>query len=118
MQPRAEVTGRKPRVSADRAKRSAGPPVADPKEIEPTPHNESKAAAPARTPPIRGPPIPLAFDIPEFCKAYRISLRFYFKLRDAGKGPREMRLGRRVLITIESAMAWARAREHEHAERF
>jgi hypothetical protein len=37
-------------------------------------------------------------------------------LREEGKGPREMRLGRRVLITVETALAWARAREAVTAE--
>jgi hypothetical protein len=83
---RAEVTGKKPHTSADRVKQPSGPPIA------------------------------LAFDIPDFCRAYRISLRLYFKLRDAGLGPREMRLGRRVLITVESAQAWARAREQATAD--
>jgi hypothetical protein len=57
-------------------------------------------------------PIPrAAYSIPAFCKAFGISPRFYFRLRDEGKAPRELRLGRRVLITTESAIAWARARE-------
>jgi hypothetical protein len=52
-----------------------------------------------------------AYSIPGFCRAYGISRRFYFRLRDEGNSPREMRLGRRVLITVESATAWARAHE-------
>jgi hypothetical protein len=104
---RGEITGKKPRVSADHVNEPSGPPI--PNEITATPHAESKAAKSVKTPPIRGPP--LAYDVPAFCAAFHISLRFYFKLRDEGKGPREMRLGRRVLITVESAMAWARARE-------
>jgi hypothetical protein len=54
-----------------------------------------------------------AYSIPAFCRAFGISLRFYFRIRHEGKGPRELRLGRRVLITVESATAWARAREAE-----
>src|SRR5262245_13263318 len=104
---RAEITGRKPRVTADHVERTCGLPL--PNEIAPTPHAEPKAAKPAKVPPIRGPP--LAYDVPGFCAAFQISRRLYFKLRDAGLGPREMRLGRRVLISVESATAWARARE-------
>lgn len=52
-----------------------------------------------------------AFTIKEFCKAHRISEAMYFKLRDAGLGPREMRAGRRVTISLEAATDWRRARE-------
>jgi hypothetical protein len=108
----AQVTGRKPRARGNRIiRRPSGPPL--PNEITPKPPAELKAVKPANTPPIRGPPIPLAYDVSEFCAAFKISKRMYFKLRDEGLGPREMRLGRRVLITIESAQAWARARERE-----
>jgi hypothetical protein len=63
-----------------------------------------------------GHPIPrAAYSIAEFCEAYGIAIRTYFNLRDEGKGPREMRLGRRVLISVESALAWAREREEETA---
>jgi hypothetical protein len=52
-----------------------------------------------------------AFTIKEFCDAHRISPAMYFKLRDAGLGPREMRAGRRVTISLEAATDWRRARE-------
>ena len=52
-----------------------------------------------------------AYSIPEFCEAFGISIRTFFNLRHEGKGPREIRLGRRVLISVESALAWARQRE-------
>jgi hypothetical protein len=84
---RGEITGRKPRQSA---------------------------VAPARTPPIRGPPTHL-FTIKSFCVAHGISEGFYFKLREQGLGPDEMRLGARVLITHESAARWRIAREAETA---
>jgi hypothetical protein len=35
----------------------------------------------------------------------------YFKLRDQGQGPREMRLGSRVFITHEAAARWRIERE-------
>ncbi|MCP3471358.1 helix-turn-helix domain-containing protein [Bradyrhizobium sp. CCGUVB1N3] len=55
----------------------------------------------------------LAYTVSEFCRAFRISERHYFNLRDEGKGPKEFRAGRRVLISVESAQAWLRARELE-----
>ncbi|MGY8665712.1 hypothetical protein Q3C01_25595 [Bradyrhizobium sp. UFLA05-109] len=55
----------------------------------------------------------LAYSVPEFCRAFRISERHYLNLRYAGKAPTEMRVGRRVLISVESAQAWVKARELE-----
>jgi hypothetical protein len=52
-----------------------------------------------------------AYTIPEFCTAHRISQAMYFKLRAAGFGPREMRAGRRVTVSLEAAVQWRRARE-------
>jgi hypothetical protein len=52
-----------------------------------------------------------AYSIPLFCARHGISERFYFKLKAAGRGPTEMRLGNRVLISREAALRW-RA-EHE-----
>jgi hypothetical protein len=110
--PRPATPGCKPRVSADRIKRSNGPPVHDPKEIEPTQRAEPKSASRKKAAPIRGPPIPrAAYSISEFCGAFGISPRMYFKMRRESYGPREMRVGRRVLIPVEAALAWARARE-------
>ena len=39
---RGEITGRKPRVTADRVERTSGPPI--PNETTPTPHAEPKSA--------------------------------------------------------------------------
>jgi len=52
-----------------------------------------------------------AFTIKEFCAAHRISEAMYFKLRNAGLGPREMRSMRKVTISVEAAEDWRRARE-------
>ena len=61
------------------------------------------------------PPTPrLALSIPEFCEAHGISETFYYKLKRQGKGPREMKVGARTLITFESAAEWRRARENQH----
>jgi predicted DNA-binding transcriptional regulator AlpA len=59
------------------------------------------------------PPTPrLALSIPEFCEAHGISDAFYYKLKKQGKGPREMKVGARTLITFESAAEWRRTREN------
>lgn len=66
-----------------------------------------------KSPKRKAPPVSrVAYTVPEFCAAYGISRSFYYRLRDEGRGPREMRLSkRRVLISHEAAAAWARARE-------
>lgn len=52
-----------------------------------------------------------AYTISEFCEAHRLSESMYFKLRNAGLGPREMRSMRKVTISIEAAIDWRRDRE-------
>jgi hypothetical protein len=51
------------------------------------------------------------FTIKEFCAAHRLSEAMYFKLRNVGLGPREMRAMRKVTISLEAASDWRRARE-------
>jgi hypothetical protein len=80
---RAEVTGRKPL---------------------PTAHGGGKR------PSIRGPPTH-AFTVPEFCDAHRISKSRYYELKTQGLAPVEMIVGRRRLISFESAAEWRRQRE-------
>jgi hypothetical protein len=135
---RREVTGRKPRVTAARAKRRAkhaeasddqahnetdaasddeasGDQEADPtaneksSEQEPTPLGEPMPHVHDRPPPIRGPPA--AYSIRQFCQDHNISESMYFKMRAMGLGPREMQVGARRLISQESAAEWRRARE-------
>jgi hypothetical protein len=52
-------------------------------------------------------------DIESFCAANRISVGTYFNLKKQGKGPREMRVGKRVLISPEAEADWRRAREKD-----
>ena len=52
-----------------------------------------------------------AYSIPEFCRRHRFSPAKYFKIAAAGEGPRVMRVGKRVLISKESAAEWRRSRE-------
>jgi hypothetical protein len=56
------------------------------------------------------PPPRAAYSIAEFCDAHSISESFYYKIREAGQGPREKRVLSRVLITAEDAAAWRRKR--------
>jgi len=61
---------------------------------------------------IRVPPPPLsAFTIPAFCAAFDMSERYYYLLRERGEGPKEMRMGSRVLISIDAVAKWQTARE-------
>ena len=67
----------------------------------------------SRTQSAAVPPTPrLALSIPEFCAAHGLSEAFYYKLKKQGNGPREMEVGVRKLITLESAAEWRREREN------
>jgi hypothetical protein len=79
---------------------------------------ETNAALPAggRAHRPRGPPTldlseRAAFSIPEFCTLHGFARRTYYKLKMAGLGPTETRLGKRVLISREAAARWLRERE-------
>lgn len=52
-----------------------------------------------------------AFTIDEFCRAHKFSRASYFNLKKDGCGPREMRVGTRVIISREAAADWRRDRE-------
>jgi hypothetical protein len=54
----------------------------------------------------------ILYSISELCEAARISRGMYFKLKKQGLGPREVSLGRRVLISEEAAREWVRRLEH------
>ena len=61
-----------------------------------------------------------AYTIREFCEAHRISKSTYYNLRKQGLGPdqcrgAELRPGGRVIITMEAAARWRRARERPTA---
>jgi hypothetical protein len=63
-----------------------------------------------RTGQIRTAPTAV-FSVASFCVAHGISQAFYFKLKNQGLGPDEMRLGSRIFITHESAARWRTVRE-------
>jgi hypothetical protein len=48
-----------------------------------------------------------------FCASNKISESFYFKLKRQGKGPREIELDGRIIITPEAEADWRRDREAE-----
>ena len=48
-----------------------------------------------------------------FCSSNKISESFYFKLKRQGKGPREIELDRRIIITPEAERDWRAVREAE-----
>lgn len=71
----------------------------------------SHPAVSNRKPRARPSAPPACFSVATFCSAHFISESFFYKLRNAGLGPREMQVGGRILITFESAAAWRAARE-------
>ncbi|PTE11547.1 transcriptional regulator [Mesorhizobium helmanticense] len=54
-----------------------------------------------------------ALTIPEFCQANRISRGSFYNLKKAGKAPRLMVVGNRVLISPEANAEWRLAREQD-----
>jgi len=52
-----------------------------------------------------------AYSIAEFCDAHNIGVATYYWLRKRGEAPREMRVGRRYLISKEAAADWRAACE-------
>jgi hypothetical protein len=57
----------------------------------------------------------MARNIPAFCLNNDISVSFYYSLKRKGRGPREMELEGRTLITPEAEADWRRAMEAETA---
>jgi hypothetical protein len=55
-----------------------------------------------------GPPV--AYTIKEFAIAHRISVAFYYQLKKEGRGPRELELNTRRIITAEAAAEWRAGR--------
>lgn len=50
----------------------------------------------------------LSLTIGKFCKRNNMSRGQYYKMRAQGLAPKEMHLGRKVLISIEAAREWRR----------
>ena len=68
----------------------------------------------SRTQSAAVPPTPrLALSIlPSFARLTASAQGFFYKLKKQGEGPREMKVGARTLITLESAAEWRREREN------
>jgi len=49
--------------------------------------------------------------VQSFCEANNISVSTYYALKRAGKGPREMKVNKRILISPEAEADWRRERE-------
>jgi predicted DNA-binding transcriptional regulator AlpA len=52
-----------------------------------------------------------ALSVPEFCGAYGISPTLYQTMKANHIGPREFRIGRRILISVDAAREWVAERE-------
>jgi hypothetical protein len=53
-----------------------------------------------------------AFSIQEFCARNRISLTTFHKLKNAGLGPKEMRLNTVIRISLDAERDWQEARSN------
>jgi hypothetical protein len=63
------------------------------------------------------PDVPrVAYTVAEFCVAHRVSQSMYYKMREAGKGPRESHAGTKILISLTNAAAWLKQTETQPAE--
>jgi hypothetical protein len=69
-----------------------------------TSHEARGGRKPRQALPPAGPLV--AYTIPEFCAAHRISQAFYYELKKLGQGPRERRLNSRIIISAEAAAEW------------
>src|SRR5262249_48579446 len=55
----------------------------------------------------------VCFSIKSFCIAHHLSREMFHKMQRMGIGPQVMRIGRRVLVSSESAARWRAEREQE-----
>jgi hypothetical protein len=59
-----------------------------------------------------GKPERVSFSIADFCYRNDISLSTYHKLKHSGLGPKEMRLGTVIRITLDAERKWQEARSN------
>lgn len=52
-----------------------------------------------------------AQSVSDFCQSNSISRSLFYKLLRQGKGPRTIKIGRRTLISVESAAEWRKSLE-------
>ena len=53
-----------------------------------------------------------AYTIADFCAAFRMGRNSYYAMKRAGLGPREIRHGSLIRISVEAAAEWERARSN------
>ncbi|HRP94892.1 MAG TPA: hypothetical protein PL143_01450 [Rhodocyclaceae bacterium] len=53
------------------------------------------------------------YEVPEFCADHGISKVHLYALWKEGRGPRRMKVGRRVFVTREAAAEWRERMERE-----
>jgi hypothetical protein len=102
---RGEVTGKKPKATANRATRghNRGPPL----DEDGPKYRRKPVSAEANT---------LAMSIREFARLHGISEDQFYKMQREKWEPAVMRVGSRTLISAESAKAWREKMERETAE--
>lgn len=83
------------------------------KPRRPRAKSQQPRGPPTDTREYRGPA--LVFTIRTFCEAHHISAAKFHELVAEGRGPRRMRVGRRVYITVEAAAEWRAKQEAETA---
>jgi hypothetical protein len=103
---RAEVTGKKPTATPNRATRghNRGPPLDDDDRPK------------YRRRPVSADANSLAMSIKEFCRLHGISEDQFYKMQRGGWGPSTMKVGSRTLISHEAAAEWRRSREEAAAK--
>jgi predicted DNA-binding transcriptional regulator AlpA len=58
----------------------------------------------------------VCWTVREFCVLHKISESAYYRMRRVGTAPKEILVGRRVLITREAAARWRKERLREVAK--
>ena len=53
----------------------------------------------------------LSFSIADFCMLTNLSRTHYFKMKQLGQGPKEMRIGDTIRITASAILDWQRERQ-------
>ena len=61
---------------------------------------------------------PLAFTVPEFCKAFKLSRGRYHELTQAGLGPRTYRIASKEYVAQKAALEWQQRMIQGEAEGF
>ena len=58
-----------------------------------------------------------AFSVNQFCEAYGLSRSSFYRMLREGLAPAIIRVGRRVLVSIEAARDWERTMQKRSAPR-